>query len=54
MHGSDGRIDLLAGYRYALLTDGLDLVGSVTSSGTGGSPAAGHDGHRVRHVPHPQ
>ncbi len=41
VHGSDGRIDLLAGYRYASLTDGLDLVGSVTSSGTAAVPPAG-------------
>ncbi len=41
VHGSDGRIDLLAGYRYASLTDGLDLVGSVTSSGTAAVPPPG-------------
>jgi hypothetical protein len=34
VHGCDGRIDLLAGYRFQRLTDGLTIADSTTSSGT--------------------
>ena len=30
VHGSDGRIDVLAGYRFQRLTDGLEIADSVT------------------------
>jgi hypothetical protein len=41
VRGNDGRIDLLAGYRYQSLTDGLEIADSATSSGTGGVAPAG-------------
>ncbi len=39
VHGCDGRIDLLLGYRFANLTDGLQLADAATSSGGSGSIA---------------
>ena len=39
VRGSDGRIDLLAGYRFASLTDGLEIDGSATSGTSGVAPA---------------
>jgi hypothetical protein len=41
VHGCDGRIDLLAGYRYQRLTDGLEIADSATTSGTAAVAAAG-------------
>ena len=34
VHGSDGRIDMLLGYRFARLNDGLLISDTATSSGT--------------------
>jgi hypothetical protein len=39
VHGCDGRIDLVAGYRFNRLNDGLQVNDSATSSGGSGSIA---------------
>ncbi|MGO9114381.1 MAG: BBP7 family outer membrane beta-barrel protein [Thermoguttaceae bacterium] len=41
VHGCDGRIDILAGYRFQRLTDGLEIADSATSSGTASTAPAG-------------
>ena len=41
VHGCDGRIDVLAGYRFQRLTDGLEIADSVTTSGTASTSPAG-------------
>jgi hypothetical protein len=41
VHSNEGRIDLLAGYRFQRLTDGLEIGDSVTSSGTASAAPAG-------------
>jgi hypothetical protein len=41
VHGNDGRIDFLVGYRYLRLTDGLEIASAVNSSGTSTVSAAG-------------
>jgi hypothetical protein len=41
VHGCDGRVDLLLGYRFVRLTDGLEIADSATSSGTGTIAPAG-------------
>ncbi len=35
VRGDDGRIDILAGYRFQRLTDGLEIADMATTSGTG-------------------
>ena len=42
--GNDGRIEILAGYRFQRLTDGLEIADSVTSSGTASVVPCRHDG----------
>jgi hypothetical protein len=39
VHGCDGRVDLVAGYRFSRLNDGLLVTDSATSSGGSGSIA---------------
>jgi hypothetical protein len=41
IHTGEGRIDMIAGYRFARLTDGLEIGDSVTSSGTAAAAPAG-------------
>jgi hypothetical protein len=41
IHGNDGRIDILAGYRFERLADGLQIGDSTTSSGTSTIAPAG-------------
>ncbi len=41
VHGCDGRIDLLLGYRFDNLTDGMQIADAATSSGNGGIAPAG-------------
>lgn len=41
VRGGDGRTDLLLGYRYQRLTDGLTVGDSITTSGTSSVPPAG-------------
>ncbi len=41
VHGDDGRIDVLVGYRFQRLTDGLEIADSVTTSGTAGVAPSG-------------
>jgi len=41
VHGDDGRIDILAGYRFARLTDGLEIADAATSSGTSSAATSG-------------
>ena len=41
VHGCDGRIDLLLGYRFNNLTDGLEIDDAATSSGNGAIAPAG-------------
>jgi hypothetical protein len=41
VHTGEGRVDMLVGYRNMVLTDGLEIADSVTSSGTSGAAPAG-------------
>ena len=41
VRSDDGRIDVLAGYRFQCLTDGLIVADAVTSSGTASAAPAG-------------
>ena len=41
VHGNEGRLDILAGYRFQRLTDGLEIYDSATGSGTAGVIPAG-------------
>jgi len=41
VHGGDGRLDILAGYRFQRLTDGLEIADAATTSGTSGASPSG-------------